>query len=130
MWQQMSGDLESVEKAELPSVPRPNTMYDRAATVWSAAMSELQVFHFNGDRPNFEAFGHDNGFRHWLASDLMRMLDYSSMGPIKKAINKAMAACANLGVSINENFRETKAATGVDWCLSRFACYLTVMNGD
>ena len=105
-------------------------VYDRAALAWSAAMSDLQVFHFDTDQPNFEAFAHENGFRHWLASDLVKMLDYTSMGPIKKAINKAMAACANLGASINDNFRELKNGGVDDWCLSRFACYLTVMNGD
>lgn len=94
-------------------------------------MSENEVFHFDADRPNFEVYGRDNGFRHWLASDLMRMLDYTSLGPIRKAINKAHAACANLGVPIHENFKETKTdGVGDDWCLSRFACYLTVMNGD
>ncbi|MGD9866721.1 MAG: BRO family protein [Hyphomicrobiales bacterium] len=94
-------------------------------------MAELQVFHFEDDKPNFEAYAKDNGFRHWLASDLMRMLDYASMGPIKKAVNKAMAACANLGVPIHENFKETDTQdVGMDWCLSRFACYLTLMNGD
>lgn len=101
------------------------------AVRWGTAMSDLQVFHFDDDHPNFESFGHENGFRHWLASDLMKMLDYTSMGPIKKAINRAMAACANLGAPINDNFRETKSeVTENDWCLSRFACYLTVMNGD
>jgi DNA-damage-inducible protein D len=94
-------------------------------------MSDLQVFHFDDDHPNFEAFAHENGFRHWLASDLMKMLDYTSIGPIRKAINKAMAACANLGVPIADNFKEAKSeALENDWCLSRFACYLTVMNGD
>jgi len=94
-------------------------------------MSDLQVFHFDEDRPNFEAYGRDDGFRHWLASDLMQMLEYSSMAPVRKAVNNAMAACANLGVPIHENFKETETdGVGADWCLSRFACWLTVMNGD
>jgi DNA-damage-inducible protein D len=46
-------------------------------------------------------------------------------------VNKAMAACAQLNIPIAENFEETKTETrGTDWRLSRFACYLTVMNGD
>lgn len=94
-------------------------------------MTELEIFHFDPERPSFEAYGRDNGFRHWLASDLMRMLEYPSMAAIKKAINKAMAACANLGVPIHENFKERQTdGIGDDWCLSRFACYLTVMNCD
>ena len=111
--------------------PQLPDVYDRAARDWSAAMSDLEVFHFEPDKPNFEAFGKDNGFRHWLASDLMQMLDISNMTLVRKAVNKAMAACANLGVSIQENFKETETeGIGADWCLSRFACYLTVLNSD
>ena len=93
--------------------------------------TELEVFHFDSDRPSFESHAHENGFRHWLASELMQFLEYTSMQPILNAVNKAMAACAQLGIPIPENFIETKTATGgKDWKLSRFACYLTVMNGD
>lgn len=94
-------------------------------------MTDLEVFHFDSDRPSFESHGKQNGFRYWLASYLMEVLGYSSMGPVTNAINKAMAACAQLEISIAENFEETKAENGArDWKLSRFACYLTVMNGD
>jgi DNA-damage-inducible protein D len=61
----------------------------------------------------------------------MGCLEYSNLAPINRAVQKAMAACASLGVPIQENFKETKTeGIGADWCLSRFACYLTVMNGD
>jgi DNA-damage-inducible protein D len=94
-------------------------------------MSELEIFHFDSDRPSFEAYGRENGFRHWLASDLVTMLDYPTLDALFKAVNKAIAACANLGVSINDNFKEFTDVDGNrDWCLSRFACYLTVMNCD
>jgi DNA-damage-inducible protein D len=92
---------------------------------------DLEVFHFEEDRPSFEAYARENGFRHWLASELMVLLSYSSMAPIRNAINRAMSACAQLNISIQENFQETRTETGArDWKLSRFACYLTVMNGD
>jgi DNA-damage-inducible protein D len=109
----------------------PDSSYDRALILWGAPMSDLAVFHFDEDRPNFESYSRENGFRYWLASDLMRLLDYSSIAPIRKAVNKAIAACANLNVPIHENFKETTTdGVGADWHLSRFACYLTVMNGD
>ncbi len=93
--------------------------------------ADLEVFHFDDDRPSFESLGQQNGFKFWLASDLMRMLDYSTMQPIHNAVNKAMSACAQLNIPISENFSETKTASGGKDCkLSRFACYLTVMNGD
>ena len=80
---------------------------------------------------SFEALGGSNGFRFWRASDLMRALGYATMQPILNAVNKAMAACGQLDVPISENFAEAKTDTGgKDWKLSRFACYLTVMNGD
>jgi DNA-damage-inducible protein D len=95
------------------------------------AMAEIDLFHFDDDRPNFEAYGRENGFRHWLASDLMRLLEYAGIAPIRRAVQKAIAACAALGVPIQENFKETTTeGIGADWRLSRFACYLTVMNGD
>lgn len=93
--------------------------------------TDVEVFHFEADRPSFESLGRQNGFRYWLASDLMRLLDYTTMQPILNAVNKAMAACAQLNIPISENFCEAKTATGGrDYKLSRFACYLTVMNGD
>ena len=92
---------------------------------------EIEVFHFEEGRPSFETYARENGFHHWLASELMTLLEYNSMQPILRAVNRAMAACAQLGISISENFMEARTATrGRDWKLSRFACYLTVMNAD
>jgi DNA-damage-inducible protein D len=92
---------------------------------------DLEVFHFDEGRPNFESLARENGFRYWLASDLMRLLGYSSMGPINAAVQKAMVACTTLGILIQENFKELETeGVGRDYGLSRFACYLTVMNGD
>ncbi len=91
--------------------------------------NEIEVFHFEEGRPSFETYGHDNGFRHWLASEIMALLDYNSMQPILRAVNRAMAACAQLEISIPENFQQTEMKRR-DWKLSRFACYLTVMNAD
>ena len=93
--------------------------------------SDVEIFHFDEGKTSFENFSHENGFRHWLASDLLRLLDYTTMQPVLNAVNKAMAACAQLNIPIPDNFQETKTGTGgKDWKLSRFACYLTVMNGD
>ncbi len=92
---------------------------------------ELAVFHFDDGRPNFEGLCRENGFKYWLASDLMKALGYSSMQPVLKAVNHAQAACAQIDAPIGDNFVETKTDEGgKDWKLSRFACYLTVMNGD
>jgi DNA-damage-inducible protein D len=93
--------------------------------------SDVDVFHFEPGKLNFEDHARSNGFCYWLASELMEFLDYTTMQPILRAVNRAMAACAQLNIPIDENFKEQKTAGGgKDWRLSRFACYLTVMNGD
>ena len=89
--------------------------------------NDLEVFHFEVGRPSFESYSHENGFRFWLASELVDLLDYTSIQPISNAVNRAMAACAQLNVPISDNFQEAKTTRGGrDWKLSRFACYLTV----
>lgn len=92
---------------------------------------KLDLFHFDGDRLNFEGCGQQNGFKYWLASHLMECLGYTTMAPILKSVNNAIAACATLGIPITDNFQEVKTPEqSRDWKLSRFACYMTVMNGD
>lgn len=68
------------------------------------------MFHFNEGEIGFEDCGRDNGFRHWYARDLMEWLDYKSWFSFKKAINKAMAACMALDISIPDNFKQIKRA--------------------
>lgn len=96
--------------------------------------TQLDVFHFDQERDNFEAFSRANGQTFWYASDLMRMLGYLALPSFRNAINRAMTACAALNISVSENFREEKREVDgkvqLDWKLSRFACYLAAMNGD
>ena len=92
-------------------------------------MTEVDFFHFEGDRPNFEACGRENGFRHWLASDLMVWLGYSNIAPVRRAVQKAISACVALGAPIEENFKD-KDQWHSRLVPFQFACYLTVMNGD
>jgi len=95
-------------------------------------MNDIEVFHFEQERPNFESFGKDQeGTRYWLASELMAMLGYETIAPIRNAINKATQVCLATGIPIVDNFKQVTGSTGrEDWQLSRTACYLTVMNGD
>ncbi len=86
------------------------------------------LFHLDEAQPNFEALAQENGFRFWLGSRLAESLGYSETNKLDKAINKAMTVCMTLGIPVIENFVQTDGAK--DYKLSRFACYLTVMNGD
>ncbi|MDR0415496.1 MAG: damage-inducible protein [Prevotellaceae bacterium] len=80
----------------------------------------------------FEKQSQENGFTYWRASELMAMLGYKSLPSFSKSINKAMTTCNTLNIPIIENFQQVVNENGsiVDYKLSRFACYLTVMNAD
>src|SRR6266581_4223154 len=73
--------------------------YNRYAARRRRMAQDLEVFHFEEDRPSFETYARENGFRHWLVSELMVLLGYSSMTPIRNAINRAISACAQLNIS-------------------------------
>jgi DNA-damage-inducible protein D len=88
-----------------------------------------------GGALTFEDFKQQNGKAYWYASDLMRMMGYTSMAQFRKAMDRAMKACIALGIDQFGNFERWSrpgAAAGADedYRLTRFACYLTVMNGD
>lgn len=94
-------------------------------------MTQIDVFHFEPERTSFETLGRENGFRHWYGSDLALMLGYEDMDATRKAINKAMTVCMTLNIPVIENFQQVETENDKnDFKLSRFACYLTVMNGD
>lgn len=97
-------------------------------------MVELYVFHFNDNEKNFEDFAVENGNRYWYASELMAMLGYDTLSAFNNAINRAIQACMALGIPIIENFIQFTNIIGGkkvdDYKLTRFACFLTAMNGD
>lgn len=82
----------------------------------------------------FEDFKRQNGQAYWFASDLQVMLGYSDYKSFKKALDRAIKACISLNIDHFTNFRHATRmvdGTEVEDCkLTRFACYLTVMNGD
>lgn len=94
-------------------------------------MSDIQDNHLP---VSFEDFKQQNGQAYWLASHLRAMLGYSDYKQFKKAMDRAIKACISLGIDHFPNFRQiTQVVDGkeVEDCkLTRFACYLTVMNGD
>ncbi|MEM5790177.1 MAG: BRO family protein [Syntrophobacteraceae bacterium] len=92
------------------------------------------VFHFDDEYENFEDWGKSNGQQFWYARDLMELLGYESYATFTRAVNRAVAACTALGIQVMDNFGQcTRTISGKllpDMKLSRFACYLTAMNGD
>lgn len=103
----------------------------KMAKKFPSEMTEIDVFHSDGDRQNFESFARQNGFQYWLASDLASMLGYNDLDATRRAINKAVAVCMTLNIPVGDNFQQVESEHDKnDYKLSRFACYLTVMNGD
>lgn len=85
----------------------------------------------NGN-PTFEDFKNENGLTYWWASDLMKMLGYPNMKSFQKVLDRATKALVSLNIphydNILANQREIDGPQ--DFKLTRFACYMAVMNGD
>ena len=89
----------------------------------------------------FEEIKHisENGEEYWFARDLQTVLDYSEWRNFENVIEKAKEACRNSKNSVSDHFvdvnkmialAKTAARDVQDYRLSRYACYLIVMNGD
>ncbi|MBD2458180.1 DNA-damage-inducible protein [Nostoc sp. FACHB-87] len=72
---------------------------------------------------------------YWLARDLMSILGYQQWRQFEDAIDRAIAACENIGQDSKKHFLRLPAKSSGgrprdDFKLSRHGCYLTAMNGD
>lgn len=90
---------------------------------------------FDEEGQEFESLAKENGKRTWSARDLMVRLGYDRWPVFKKVVEKAIAACALLGIPVFEHFSQssTIALDGrsiEDFKLTRFACCMTALNGD
>lgn len=89
----------------------------------------------------FEDIRHINvdGAEYWLARELAPVLEYVRWENFDKVLKKAKEACINSNIKVGDHFRDvTKMidlAKGArreieDIELSRYACYLIVLNAD
>lgn len=89
----------------------------------------------------FESIKHINeyGQEFWYARELARVLQYADWRNFENAVFKAMDACKNSGIPVSEQFGDVTTFTKMnnsatrkigDYVLSRYACYLIVMNAD
>ena len=88
----------------------------------------------------FEDIKHidENGEEFWQARELQKVLEYTRWENFSLLIVKAKEACLNSNNNILDDFHQVvkivkAGATSkkiIDYKLSRYACYLIVMNGD
>lgn len=89
----------------------------------------------------FESIKHINeyGEEFWYARELQPVLDYSQWRNFKDAVERAKLACKNSGIDPEIHFADVSKSSPMpnggerildDYMLSRYACYLIVMNGD
>lgn len=89
----------------------------------------------------FENIKHvnDYGQEFWYARDLQVALEYETWRSFQKVILKAQNACENADNNVSDHFVDVGKMVNLgsgsqreigDYMLSRYACYLIVMNGD
>ena len=89
----------------------------------------------------FESIKHVNeyGEEYWLARELQPVLEYTQWRRFADVIERAKLACRNSGYAPEDHFANVGKMVDIgsgaerevqDVMLSRYACYLIVMNGD
>lgn len=89
----------------------------------------------------FESIKHidENGDEFWYARELSKVLEYRDFRNFELTIYKAMDACENSSNIVSDHFGEVTEMVPIgsgakrgfkSYKLSRYACYLIVMNGD
>lgn len=89
----------------------------------------------------FESIKHESKVsgEYWYARELSEVLGYDEWRNFNNVISKAMESCRNSGINVADNFKSFPRTTisgkntnnaVTDYRLSRYACYLIVMNGD
>lgn len=100
-------------------------------------MADIQKY----SEQTFESIKHVNeyGQEFWYARELAKVLEYKDFRNFEQSIFKAMDACKNSGYDIEDHFGDVTEMVPIgsgaergfpSYTLSRYACYLTVMNGD
>jgi DNA-damage-inducible protein D len=81
------------------------------------------------------------GEEYWLATEVLKLLGYQTWRRIKDTVERAKISARNTGVEEGLHFVEVVQMAQIgdsqairevvrDFKLSRYACYITAMNGD
>ncbi len=82
-----------------------------------------------------------SGSEYWLATDLLASMGYQSWKRIKDTVERAKISALNSGLNVSYHFTDVVQMAQIggsqafretlkDYRLSRYACYITAMNGD
>jgi len=102
-------------------------------------MAKKEVITYS--QQTFENIKHtdENGAEFWYARELQKALEYTEYGKFLPVIRKAVEACRKTGFDEGNHFAHVsemvRIGSGAErkmdsYKLSRYACYLIVMNGD
>ena len=116
-----------------------NQLNELPNKVLSKALTEEEKTNYTESL--FESIKHvnDYGEEFWYARELQKVLEYSEWRNFSKVIDKAIVSCNTSKnnalhhfVEVNKTIKMPKSATKEieDIELSRYACYLIVMNGN
>jgi DNA-damage-inducible protein D len=81
----------------------------------------------------------EDGIEYWSARDLSKILGYGDFRNFQDVMNKAKVSCEESGQAVSDHFGDVTDMITVgkgakrklsDTHLTRYACYLVVMNGD
>ena len=92
-------------------------------------MAKKEVITYS--QQTFENIKHidENGTEFWYARELQTALEYAQWRRFQESIVRAKTACEASGLDIRDHFADVGKMVDLVK-LSRYACYLIVMNGD